>query len=47
MKKSYFTLIKNGFVSCRRFDFRKDAESACELMNLLDPCWIVREIVCG
>lgn len=47
MKKSYFTLVKNGFTSCRRFDFRADAESACELMNLLDPCWIVREIVCG
>lgn len=47
MKKIRFTLSKNGFQSCRWFDYREDAEQACELMNMLDPSWIVKEIVCG
>lgn len=43
----YWTIIKNGFQSCRRFFNEQDANDACETMNILDPGWIVQDIVCG
>lgn len=43
----YWTIIKNGFQSCRRFFTEQDANDACETMNMLDPGWIVQDIVCG
>ena len=47
MKKNYWVIIKNGFVGCRRFITEDDANDVCETMNMIDPGWIVQEVVCG
>lgn len=45
--KKYYTLEKNGFISYRHFDYKHDAEFACEVMNMLEDTdqWKVKEIL--